>query len=146
MLFSVSCLINSRHISVSSASRWGRTSRPPAPSSTATAHWPSPCRKPSNSRQAVRTCDFAGAPLGLSFIERVLSQFQTWTAFNVGISHPTQGVAVRGQGWEVRGQGILEFVLAEVVHAEWLPPVSQNLLLLLSLCLFLGSLLTFLLY
>ncbi len=30
-----------RHISVSSVSRWGRTSRPPAASSTARAHWPS---------------------------------------------------------------------------------------------------------
>lgn len=36
-----------RHISVSSVSRWGRTSRPPAASSTARAHWPSLCENQS---------------------------------------------------------------------------------------------------
>lgn len=100
----VKLITHLRHISVSSVSRRGRTSRPPAASSTARAHWPSLCE---NQSEASSVAVYAATP-------------------------------ANANGDEITFSGdLLQFIFRQMIDVEWLPPIRQDLLLLLSLRLFL---------
>ena len=108
------------HISVFSVSRQGQTSQPPVSAATATAHWPSPFR--AKTRRILVTEN------SLTVLKQSNHLHMIGNVEKSGLS-----------------PSLLHLVLIEMVNDERLPPVRQNLLLLLSLCLLLCSLLTVLL-